>query len=95
MQFAPQTVNELQNAAGFGFQNGFHHQLPTAIQDRDYNRFLVHVHADILDVATHFSCLLGGRSFVPTLIFSQGKVPCSRRFAYAFPHFLPTTHKSH
>ena len=41
MQFASQTVEKLQNAAGFGFQDGFHDQLPTAIQDRDHNRFLV------------------------------------------------------
>src|SRR5438309_5963826 len=29
----------------------------------DYNRFLVHVHADILDVATHSVASLGERSF--------------------------------
>jgi hypothetical protein len=58
---ATQNVNELQNAAGFGFQDGFHHQLPALIQDGDHNRLLVHVHADILDVATHRSCLLGGK----------------------------------
>ena len=34
---------------------------PLLIQDRDHNRFLVYVHADILDVATHFRCLLGGK----------------------------------
>src|SRR5438132_5491528 len=54
-------MDELQNAAGFGFEDGFHDQLSTAIQDGDHNRFLVHVHADILDVATHCSCLLGGK----------------------------------
>jgi hypothetical protein len=29
----------------------------------------VHVHADILKVTTHLSCLLGGKVFVLTLIF--------------------------
>src|SRR6516225_9377417 len=53
MQLAPQTVDELQNAAGFGFHNRLHHQLATAVQHGDHHRFLVHVHADILDVATH------------------------------------------
>jgi len=58
MQLAPQTVHKLHKAAGFGFHDGFHHLLPAAIQDRDHHRFLVHVHADILEVATHCSCLL-------------------------------------
>src|SRR5713226_1046268 len=62
MQLAPETVEELQNAAGFGFDDGLHHQLPTLIQDGDHNRFLVHVHSDIFDVVTHLSCLLGGKS---------------------------------
>jgi len=50
MQLPPQTVEELQNAAGFGFDNGFHDQLSIAIQDGDHNRFLVHVHSDITTV---------------------------------------------
>jgi hypothetical protein len=61
MQLAPQTVDKLQNAARFGFHDRFHHQLATAIQDGDDNRFLVHVHADILHLATHSSCLLEGK----------------------------------
>src|SRR6266478_4900258 len=61
MQLAPQTVNELQNAAGFSFDDGLHHQLPALIQDGDHNGFLVHVHSDIFDVVTHSSCLLGGK----------------------------------
>ena len=56
-------MNELQNAAGFGFHYGLHDQLAIAIQGGDHDRFLVHVHADILDVTTHVSCLLGG-SFI-------------------------------
>jgi len=35
MQLAPQTVDELQNAAGFGFDNRLHYQLATAIEDSD------------------------------------------------------------
>src|SRR5438552_18932339 len=91
MELAPWTVDELQSAAGFGFEDGFHDQLPTAIQDGDHDRFLVHVHADILDVATHFSCLLWGKGHSsPTLIFPpRGKVPFSSRFAYALLHFFP------
>ncbi len=61
MQFALQTVEELQNAAGLGFDDGFHDQLPAAIEDGDHNRFLVHVHSDIFDLVTHLSCLLGGK----------------------------------
>src|SRR5580700_4982538 len=65
MQFTPQTVNKLQNAAGLGFDNRLHYQLATApIEDGDYNRFLVHVHPDILDVATHAVASLRERSFV-------------------------------
>jgi hypothetical protein len=75
MQLAPQTVDELQNAAGFGFQDGFHDQLATAIQDRDHNRFPVHVHADILNVATHFRCLLGGK-IIPVNADLSPKVKC-------------------
>ena len=39
MSLAPQTVDELQNAAIFGFENGFHDQLTTARQDAHHNRF--------------------------------------------------------
>jgi hypothetical protein len=63
MQFAPQTVEKLQKAAGFGFDNGFHHQLPTVIEDGDHDGFLVHVQADILDVATQAVASLRERSF--------------------------------
>src|SRR6266700_2193774 len=61
MQLAPETVEKLQNAAGFVFDDGLHHQLPALIQDGDHNGFLVHVHSDIFDVITHLSCLLGGK----------------------------------
>jgi hypothetical protein len=69
MQLAPQTVDKLQNAASFGFHNGLHYQLATAIEDGDHNRFLVHVHADILDIATHSVASLGERSFALNGVF--------------------------
>src|SRR5215472_1350427 len=61
MQFPLQSVDELQKAVGFGFDDRFHHQLPTGIDHGDHNRFLVHVHSDIFNVTTHVSCLLGGK----------------------------------
>jgi hypothetical protein len=77
-------VDKLQNTAGFGFDNGFHYQLAAAIQDGDHHRFLVHVHADILNVATHPSCLLEGKVIrVNAYLFPQGKVPFFSRFFYA------------
>src|SRR5579864_5629271 len=63
MQLTPQTVDELQNAAGFGLHDRLHHQLATAVQHGDHGRFLVHVPADILDVATHAVASLRERSF--------------------------------
>src|SRR5262249_42029004 len=70
MQLAPQTVDKLQNAAGLGLHNRLHDQLATTVEDRDHDRFLVHVHADILNLTTHVSCLLGGeRSLVSTESF--------------------------
>src|SRR5881227_3357650 len=74
MQLAPESVHKLQNAAGFGFDDGLHYQLATAIEDGDHGRFLVHVHADILDVATHSVASLGERSFALTESFL--KVQC-------------------
>jgi hypothetical protein len=75
MQLAPQTVDKLQNATGFGFDDRLHHQLPTAMEDSDHHRFLVHVHSDIFDVVTHLSCLLEGKNIGSTESFPQGKVP--------------------
>ena len=46
MQLAPQTVDKLQNAAGFGFHDRLHHQLAAAVQHGDHGRFLVHVHTE-------------------------------------------------
>ncbi len=83
-------MEELQNAAGFGFDHGLHHQLPALILDGDHNGFLVHVHSDIFDVVTHLSCLLGGKIFVLTLVFPlKVKMPFSSRFAYVLLQFFP------
>src|SRR5580704_8219714 len=75
MQLAPQTVEKLQNAAGFGFDDGFHDQFATAIEDGDHNRFLVHVHSDIFDLVTHFRCLLGGK-IIRANAYLSPKVKC-------------------
>src|ERR1700736_981427 len=75
MQLAPQTVDKLQHAAGFGFDNRLHYQLATAIEDSDHHRFLMHVHADILDVATHAVASLRERSFALNAALSL-KVKC-------------------
>jgi hypothetical protein len=69
MQFALQSVDKLQKAARFGFHDRLHHQLASAIPDRDHRRFLMHVHPDILHVTTHVSCLLGGKLIRATSIF--------------------------
>jgi len=84
MQLAPQTVDKLQNAAGFHFDNRLHYQLATAVEHGDHSRFLVHVHADILDVATHSVASLREGSFASTESFPQGKVSFFSRFAYLF-----------
>src|SRR5580698_4386078 len=75
MQLAPQTVDKLQHATGFGFDDRFHHQLATAIEDGNHNGFLVHVHTDILDVATHAVASLRERSFALNGVFPS-KVKC-------------------
>src|SRR5215472_6140102 len=62
VQLVPQAVDKLQNTAGVGFNHRLHYQLATAIQDRDDDRSLVHVHADILNVATHSVASLGERA---------------------------------
>src|ERR1700674_3816219 len=68
-------MEKLQNTAGFGFEDGFHDQLPTAIQDGDHHCFLVHVHSDIFDLVTHLSCLLGGKVIRANACFPL-KVKC-------------------
>jgi hypothetical protein len=68
----------------------------TAIEDGDYNRFLVHVHADILEVATHSVASLGKDDSRSTESFPQGKVSFFSRLAYLhllvlahIPYFVP------
>src|SRR5262245_55887075 len=87
MQFASQTMNELQNAARFGCHDRLHHQLATAVEDSNNHRFLVHVHADILEVATHVVASLGREIIRSTESFPQGTVS----FFVAFStFFLPS-----
>src|SRR5215472_11070602 len=87
-----QTMDKLQNAAGFRFHDRLHHQLATAIEDSDHDRFLVHVHADILNVATHAVASLRERSFaLKTESFPQGKVSRFSQSAYLLFSFLPTS----
>jgi hypothetical protein len=74
-------VDKLQKAAGFGFHDRLHHQLAIAIPDRNHDRFLVHVHADILKVTTHVSCLLGGKLIRANVYLSpKVKMPFSPPF---------------
>ncbi len=55
-------MQEIEQSAGFGFDDRFHHQLAGAIANRNRNRFLVHVQTDILNIATqHAGYLLGGK----------------------------------
>ena len=42
---------------------------PLSFSTGDHSGFLVHVHSDIFNVVTHLSGLLGGKSFVLTLVF--------------------------
>jgi hypothetical protein len=51
------------------FHNRLHYQLATAVEHSDYHRFLVPVHADILDVATHAVASLRERSFALNGVF--------------------------
>src|SRR6476660_6956848 len=87
LQLAPQTVDELQNAAGFGFHDRLHHQLAAAVLHGDYGRFLVHVHTDILNVATHSVASLGERSFASNGVFpSRYSAILPWRFLASFCH---------
>jgi hypothetical protein len=36
-------MQEIEQSAGFGFDDGFHHQLARAIENRNRDRFLVNV----------------------------------------------------
>jgi hypothetical protein len=57
LQISSQSVDKLQNHAGFGFDDAFHYHLAGKIQDRNRNAFLVHIHADIFS-ADHKGVLL-------------------------------------
>ena len=54
-------------------------------KNRNHNGFLVHVHADILDVTTHLSCLLGGKLIRANVYLSpKVKVPSFKTRLLAF-----------
>ena len=75
MQLSPQPIEEIEQSPGFGFDNLFHHQLAGAIANRNGNRFLVNIQADILDIATqHAGYLLGGKLILREDHFPQGQV---------------------
>jgi len=62
MQLSSLPIEEIEQSAGFGFDDRFCYQLPGPIQNRHRNRFLVNIQADILDIATqHAGYLLGGK----------------------------------
>lgn len=69
MQLTSQTVDKLQNAAGFGFDDRLHDQFAAAIEDSDHNRFVVHIQADIFDVVTHAVACLRERTFALNGVF--------------------------
>jgi hypothetical protein len=55
-------MQEIEQSAGFGFDDRFHDQLARAIANRNGSRFFVNIQADILDIATqHTEYLLGGK----------------------------------
>jgi hypothetical protein len=47
LQIPTQPMDKLQNHAGFGFDDAFHHYLAGSIPDGNRNTFLAHIHADI------------------------------------------------
>src|SRR5215510_4883819 len=47
LQVSAQPVDKLQDHAGFGFDDRFHHYLAGRIPDSNRNAFLVNVHTDI------------------------------------------------
>jgi hypothetical protein len=75
MQLSSQPFQELEQRARFGFDDRFHDQLARAIANRNGNRFLVNIQADILDIATqHVEYLLGEKVLLQSTTFPQGKV---------------------
>jgi len=78
MQLNWQTVDKLQNAAGFAFDGALNRQLATVIEDSDHDRFLVHVHSDTFDLTTHLSCLLGKAQRANVRLSPKVKMPSVR-----------------
>jgi hypothetical protein len=49
VQHTPQSADEIHDGAGFGLNDRLHHTFPSFIEDRDDDRCLMHIHANILD----------------------------------------------
>jgi hypothetical protein len=71
MQRAPQPRQELENGGRFGLQQAFHHQLAALLQDRDRDRCLMHVQANILRTV-HQGAPFVGCCELPLTTYSQG-----------------------
>src|SRR5580704_2359592 len=66
MQLSAQPMQEIEHSAGFVFHDRLHDQLPRTIYNRNRNRFLVNVQADILHIATqHAGYLLSEEPLPP------------------------------
>jgi hypothetical protein len=73
MQLSSQPMQEIEQSAGFGFDDRFHDQLARAIANRNRNRFLVNIQADRLDIATqHAGYLPWGKVILQPDHFPQG-----------------------
>jgi hypothetical protein len=84
VQVSAQSIEKLQNHAGFRFDHTFHHDLAGSISDRNRNAFLVHIHTDIFSadhwgvpplerLSEHSNLLHKGRPFIRRRVI--GKVP--------------------
>src|SRR5246500_5898675 len=55
MHVSAQPIDKFQDHVRFGFNDTFHHHLPSSIPDCDRDAFLMYVHADIF-TASHKGC---------------------------------------
>jgi len=89
MQLAPQTVDKLQNTAALVSTIDSITNLPPAIHDGNHYGFLVHVHADIVDVATLAVASLRERSFASISIFPSRERATFEMVRLYLPAVLP------
>src|ERR1039457_1885131 len=90
MQLSPQPMKEIEQSAGFGFNDRLHYQLPGPISNRNHNRFLVHVQPDILDIATPHVATSSGNVTFPPDHFPQGEVSSFRKPTAKMPPLIRT-----